>query len=38
MFFDFEKLDVDRAALDFGEEPESSVTVTATGSGMARLL
>ena len=38
MCFDFEKLDVDQAALDFGEEPESSVTVTATGSGVTRLL
>ena len=38
MFFDFEKLDADRLAFDFGEEPESSVTVTATGSGVTRLL
>jgi hypothetical protein len=33
MFVDFEKLDVDEPALDFGDEPEAPVTVTATGSG-----
>ncbi|HSN56980.1 MAG TPA: hypothetical protein VLT32_20080, partial [Candidatus Sulfomarinibacteraceae bacterium] len=38
MFFDLEKLDVNRVALDFGEEPESPVTVMATGTGVTRLL